>query len=77
MKPKRQRIDRREARAWMVLQGLRPLDIQKAIGLRYHTQVVETLLGDRDDRRVLDWMRAHGCPVDYLKMPKDMQGKHA
>lgn len=74
---KRDRIDRREARAWMVMQELRPLDIQNALGFRYHTQVVETLLGDRDNRRVLAWMRDHGCPVDYLKLPKDMQEKQA
>lgn len=76
-KKKRERSDRREARAWMVMQELKPLDIQKAIGLRYHTQVVETLLGDRDDRRVLAWLRDHGCPVAYLKLPKDMQEKNA
>lgn len=75
MRKKRQRIDRREARAWMVLQGKRPLDIQNELGLRYHTQVVETLLGDRNDRRVLAWLRDNGCPEDYLKTPKDMREK--
>jgi len=70
---KKQRVDRKKARSWMVMNGLRPLNIQKAIGFRYHTQVVETLLGDRDDRKVLAWLRDHGCPVEYLKLPPDMQ----
>jgi hypothetical protein len=77
MKPKKQRIDRRAVRAWMVMEGLRPLDIQKALGFRYHTQVVETILGDRDDRRVLTWLRDNGCPADSLKLPTDMQEKHS
>jgi len=74
---KRVRIDRREARAWMVIQGLRPLDIQKDLGFRYHSPVVETLLGDRDNRQVLAWLRDHGCPVNYLKLPKDMEEEQA
>lgn len=71
---KRKRIDRRQARAWMVLEGLRPIDIQRELGYRYHTQVVETLLGSRDNRRVLAWLRDHGCPAEYLELPDDMQG---
>ena len=73
MNAKKQRVDRKQVRSWMVMNGLRPLDIQKALCFRYHTQVVETILGDRDDRRVLAWLRDHGCPVEYLKLPTDMQ----
>jgi hypothetical protein len=72
MKPQRNKSDRRQARAWMVMRSLRPLDIQKALGHRYHTQVVETLAGDRDDRRVLTWLRDNGCPDEYLNLPTDM-----
>jgi hypothetical protein len=75
MKAKRERIDRREVKAWMVMQELKPRDIQEAIGLKYHNQVVETLLGDRSDRRVLAWLRDNGCPVNALKLPKDMLEK--
>jgi len=66
------RIDRREARAWMVLQGIRPKDIQDSMSLRYHSQVVETLTGKRDDRRVLQWLLDHGCPSAHLRLPKSM-----
>lgn len=77
MKAKRERIDRREVKAWMVMQELKPRDIQEAIGLKYHNQVVETLLGDRSDRRVLAWLRDNGCPVHALKLPKDMLEKQS
>ena len=68
-----ERIDRRKVRAWMVMEGVKPSDIQKALGQRSHVQVVQTLQGVRNDRRVLDWLRDRGCPVEYLQLPKSMQ----
>ncbi|HAS54776.1 MAG TPA: hypothetical protein DCS42_11980 [Nitrospiraceae bacterium] len=72
MKQKK-RIDRRQARAWMVMEGIRPQDIQKALGQRFHVQVIETLQGVRNDRNVLNWLIERGCPVEYLQLPKSMQ----
>jgi len=68
----KKRIDRRKARAWMVMEGIRPQDIQKALGQRFHVQAVETLQGVRNDRKVLQWLIDNGCPVEYLKLPKNM-----
>lgn len=69
----KKRIDRRQARAWMVMEGLKPHDIQTALGQRSHAQVVETLQGVRNDRKVLNWLIERGCPVEYLQLPKSMQ----
>ncbi len=66
------KADRRRVRAWMVMQRLRPKDIQRALGHKHHSPVVETLSGVRDHREVLTWLRENGCPVDFLKLPKDM-----
>ena len=73
MSTKKKRIDRRKARAWMVMEGIRARSIQLALGHRYQTQVIETLLGDRSHRKVLAWLRDHGCPVEYLELPSDMR----
>ncbi|MBU1057092.1 MAG: hypothetical protein KJ804_02065 [Proteobacteria bacterium] len=64
--------DRRQARAWMILQGIRQKDIQNDLGQRHETQVNETLLGLRNDRRVLQYLLDNGCPAGYLELPSDM-----
>jgi hypothetical protein len=66
------RKDRRRAKAWMVMNKIRPRDIQVALGHKYHSPVGETLTGVRDNRQVLAWLLDKGCPADYLKLPKDM-----
>jgi hypothetical protein len=71
---KKSRIDRRMARAWMVMEGIRPCDIQDALGQRSHAHAVETLSGVRSDKKVLNWLLNRGCPEEYLQLPKQMQG---
>jgi hypothetical protein len=71
---KKERIDRRRARAWMVMEGVRPCDIKIALGQRSLAQAVETLTGVRSDKKVLNWLLNRGCPEEYLQLPKQMQG---
>lgn len=65
--------DRRQARAWMIVNSIRLVDVQQALGLKYHTQVGETLAGTRDDQRVLIYLLDRGCPERYLDLPAKMK----
>lgn len=67
---KNQRV---HAKAWMVIQGIKQIDIQKALKYRHDTQVNETLQGVRNDRRVLEYLLEKGCPSHYLNLPTDMR----
>jgi hypothetical protein len=75
MNARKEKVDRRRVRAWMVMQGLRAQDIQVALGHRYHSPVVETLHGSRNHRKVLAWLEEKGCPVEYLELPSDKREK--
>ncbi len=72
MNKKKERKDRRKVKAWMAMQALRPVDIQRALGHKHHSPVVETLSGAIDNREVLAWLRDNGCPIKDLHLPKDM-----
>ena len=74
MSSKKERKDRTDVRIWMLRKKLKGVDIKRDLGHKSDAQVVETLQGDRDDRRVLNWLRKKGCPVEYLKLPVDMKG---
>lgn len=74
MSDRKKRRDRTEVRIWMLRKKMKGVDIQKALNLKYYTQVVETLQGTRDDRKVLSWLMDKGCPTEYLKLPVDMKG---
>lgn len=65
-------VDRREARAWMVLNSIRQIDLVVALGFRYCVQVNETLQGKRNNRRVLQYLLDNGCPASHLNLPDDM-----
>lgn len=65
--------DRSQARAWMVINKIRPIDIKRALELKYQTQVGETLSGIRDDKRVLEYLIDRGCPEKYLELPAKMK----
>lgn len=75
MKNKTDRIDRRKARAWLVLKGIRLIDIQRAINFKHPTQIGETLRGIRSDKRVLQYILDQGCPERYLKLPDSIRRK--
>lgn len=66
--------NRRKARAWMVLEGIRQVHIKKALQYKHDTQVNETLQGHRNDRRVLRYLLDKGCPPEYLALPPGMLG---
>jgi len=58
---------------WMLHQGVRCADIQRALRMKSMTQVWGTINGDRSDRRVLAWLKDHGCPARFLALPPDMR----
>jgi hypothetical protein len=64
--------DRARAWAWLVCRGIRQVEIQRALQLKYITQVNETMRGSRNDRRVLQYIIDLGCPREYLDLPTDM-----
>ncbi len=70
---KENRIDRRKARAWMIEQDMRLVDIQRALGHKYATQSIETLKGIRSHRAVLQYLLDQGCPAEHLALPADMK----
>ncbi|SHH34130.1 hypothetical protein [Desulfofustis glycolicus] len=65
--------ERIKAKAWMVLNRIRQVDIQKALDFTHDTQVTETLRGIRNNRAVLQYLLDAGCPADYLHLPEDMK----
>lgn len=73
MVQKSKRELRLQAKSWMVTAQIRVVDIQRALGHRYHTQAVETLTGVRDHREVLRYLLEKGCPAEYLALPNDMK----
>lgn len=73
MKKRLKKWDRKQARAWMVLNEIKVKDIQSALGMKYFTQVSETINGSRNDRAVLQYLLNVGCPAQYLNLPSDMQ----
>ena len=66
---------RKQARAWMVLNNIRAVDIQRALAMKNHNLVSATMSGTRNNRRVLEYLVRSGCPVKYLALPKDRQSK--
>lgn len=73
MKKKTPKNPRIRAKAWMLLEGIKQVDIQKELNYRHDTQVNETLQGVRNDRGVLRYLLKQGCPSHYLNLPTDMQ----
>lgn len=62
---------RKQAKAWMVLNDIRIVDIQAALNM-HHTPISYTLSGSVSNRRVLDYLLKKGCPAEYLALPEDM-----
>lgn len=65
--------ERRNARVWLVYNGIKQVELQKELGMKSSTQIRETLTGDRSDRRVLLLLLKKGCPVKHLNLPADMR----
>lgn len=64
---------RKDARAWMVKNDIRNVDIQRALDMKNHVLVSETVAGKRSNFRVLQYLVSIGCPVEYLDIPKRMR----
>ena len=64
---------RRQARAWMVKKDIRSVDIQRALQMKNHNLVSETMTGKRNNRRVLAYLIDKGCPAEFLDIPKRMR----
>lgn len=58
----------------MLENDIRGVDIQNALRLRSHSLVANTLAGRRSNRRVLQYLIEKGCPVEYLDLPKPIEG---
>lgn len=59
----------------MIRNGVRHIHIRDELRVKDCKQVRETISGGRNDRRVLAWLREHGCPVKLLALPLDMRGE--
>jgi hypothetical protein len=64
---------RKKAMSWMVMEDIRNVDIQRALGFKHHVRVSETLRGVRNDRKVLGYLLELGCPAKDLNLPEDMK----
>ena len=60
-----------EIKVWMIRKGLRECDIVRETG-EGQTYVNKTLMGKKNNRRVLQYLLDKGCPAKYLALPKDM-----
>ena len=58
---------------WLRREGMRLVDVQRELGFRSHKTVWATIEGRENNRRVLSWLQAKGCPGRYLALPDDMR----
>jgi len=61
-----------EIEVWMKRNGLRAVDIQRALQFRSSKTVWDTLSGHENNRKVLHWLISNGCPEKHLDLPNDM-----
>jgi hypothetical protein len=66
---------RRQVRIWMLTHDIRSVDVLKALRMKSHSLVANTLAGRQNNRRVLQYLKDKGCPVEYLDLPEDMKAK--
>ncbi len=80
MKPLECRMERQKARfrirEHLDREGLSMLEIARRIGLNKNV-VVETIGGGRNNRRVLEELRAVGVPEKYLFIPEERASRAA
>lgn len=72
-KTDKRRETRIQAKAWMVLNKIRNVDIEEALEMKSHTLVTSTLAGTRNNHRVLRYLLDRGCPASYLALPSSME----
>lgn len=61
-----------EIRKWMFQHQIKYVDIMRELKLADSKQIRLTVLGRRNHRRTLRWLRNKGCPVHFLALPRDM-----
>jgi len=62
-----------EILVWMKREGVRIVDIQRDLGFKAHKTVWATIEGRENNRRVLLWLAAKGCPDQFLAFPDEMR----
>jgi len=62
-----------EIRIWMLRNQLTVESIRRDLGYRNHTPVSLTIDGKRNQQKVLQYLKDHGCPEQYLHLPKNMK----
>lgn len=66
------RRSRPRIRSWMVRKSITGAAIARAIGVS-DALVCSTIAGQRNNRKVLQYLRDLGCPASFLKLPDDLQ----
>lgn len=62
----------KEIRKWMIDVELRAVDISREVEV--NTPLVgKTIDGDRNNRKVLRYLVAKGCPVAVMDLPQDIK----
>jgi len=58
-----------EVKIWMLRKGIRQAEVAAELGVS-RPLVSMTIQGTARNRRVLDWLKDHGCPEEYLEYPR-------
>ncbi len=61
-----------EVKVWLLRNGFRQAQIATDLGVS-KPLVWMTIHGMAKNRRVLEWLEAHGCPDEYLTSPDKNQ----
>jgi len=56
-------------REFLAKKGFNMMDVSQKVGVS-HTLVRDTIIGARNNQRVLQYLHGLGCPEKYLSMPK-------
>jgi predicted XRE-type DNA-binding protein len=57
-----------QIKAWMVLNGISQADIGRELGIP-RQNVCAFIKGNRESRKVLNYLIEKGCPREYLAIP--------
>lgn len=59
-------------REFLATKGFTMMSVSKEVGVS-HTLVRDTVIGAKNNKRVLNYLYELGCPKEYLSMPKEKQ----
>lgn len=60
-----------QIKAWMVLNGISQADIGRELGIP-RQNVCAFIKGNRESRKVLNYLIEKGCPAKYLAIPDEI-----